>query len=516
MNDDSARRREQRYRAFFDNAPMMYVVTENRGGTPCVAECNALFLEVLGYEREEVEGRPLSDFYSPESESALYEGGGYERALDGRFIAEERHLVTRDGRVVETLLRALPEADDEGRVTGTLAMFLDITESKRAEKIRKAKEAAEAANEAKSRFLANMSHEIRTPMNAILGMSRLLLKTDLGEIEREYVEILYKAGEGMLQLIDDILDFSRIEAGRLELRPVDVDLLEVIDQLVALLEPRAAERGLELRSEIAEGLPRQIRVDSDRLRQVLLNLVGNAIKFTEKGWVAIRAGRAEGEAGHLRFEVRDTGVGIDPGVGELLFEPFTQADLSTTRRFGGTGLGLAICKRLVELMGGEIGFESRPGAGSLFYFTVAFEPARETAGPAEELAQKSSAFPSGHQRVLVVEDDPVNQLVVTRLLEKAGYQVKAVTGGFEALEILKRELYDLVFMDCQMPEIDGYEATRRIRRGEAGNAKIPIVALTAHAMKGDREKCLAAGMDDYLPKPLREGDLAEVLRRWLS
>ncbi|HEX6606074.1 MAG TPA: ATP-binding protein, partial [Chloroflexia bacterium] len=315
-----------------------------------------------------------------------------------------------------------------------------------------------------------------------------------------------------------ILDYSKIEAGRLELEALDFAPRELCEQVVALLQPQAEERGLALATDLASALPPRLRGDHERLRQVLVNLLGNAIKFTAAGQVVLRCqvvgSDARGRA-RLQFEVEDSGIGMDAATLARLFQPFTQADVSTTRRFGGPGLGLAICKRLVDLMGGSVEVESQPGRGSTFRVQLPFEvvtgpPPAAAAGPA---LPPVPARPRG--RVLVAEDNPVNQLLAVEMLKRLGCRADVVGNGKEAVEALRQLPYDAVFMDCHMPEMDGLEASRRIRTEEAGARHIPIIAFTASALKGERERCLEAGMDDYLSKPLRLVDLAAAVERWL-
>ncbi len=451
-----------------------------------------------------------------------------------------------DGSILWLQTNKLPLRDRAGKVAGVLCTYEDITERKRAEQLLlKAKDTAEAANRAKSQFLANMSHEIRTPMNGVIGVAGLLLDTTLTAEQRQYAELVRISGEALLSVINDILDFSKIEARKLTLEATDFDLGTVIKNAVAVLAIKAAEKGLALASELKPGTPRLLRGDSGRLRQILVNLLGNAVKFTQHGgvsiWVSLESVENEAEDGgsvRLRFHVTDTGIGFAQERASVLFEPFVQADGSSTRRYGGTGLGLTISKQLAELMGGRIGVESEEGKGSTFWFTAVFEkqPARQRPGIATPLpttpaegSLAATAAPRGVQppikvqtkgpaRILLAEDNGVNRAVAVAMLTKLGYQFDVVTNGAEALCALRKADYDLVLMDCGMPQMDGYEATRRIRDCRAGtrNPLIPIVALTADAMSGARDRCVAVGMNDYVARPLEVRKLEDMLEKWLG
>ncbi len=597
-----------------------------------LVRCNETYLELYPEVAHLlVPGTPYRSILEAYVRSGAHEGSGKTEAewIEWRLQAHRNPGNTAELKIGEIWLRI---SDRHTRDGGIVSLRTDVTHLKeQQEELRKAKDEAEAATRAKSEFLANMSHEIRTPMNGVLGMIGFLLDTSLDPEQREHAETVHACAGGLLEIINDILDFSKIEAGRLDLEIQPFDLRDCLDELLAMFAEQAGSKGLDLACFLDPAIPSLLLGDPGRIRQILVNLVGNALKFTKTGSVSIRGHLIEwvGGRAHLRFELRDTGIGISEAAQARLFQSFSQADGSMARRFGGTGLGLAICRQLVALMGGEIQVESQLGQGSTFTFTLQLDvdpearllsprlegtrvlwaghpcatrdlmleqlkalglvpqvclpaevatldpgsfqvlifdgegaapwgpqgpvllrlvpwnrPSRtpgelslvrpvrqrslraalETAlgfTPSSPLVEPSVEIPlhqPRHGRLLVAEDNPVNQKVAVRHLERLGFRVDVAADGLEALEACARLPYDLIFMDCQMPEMDGFEATAalRAREAESGQARVPIVALTAHAMAGERARCLDAGMDDYLTKPLQLDELVRVIQHWFQ
>jgi PAS domain S-box-containing protein len=456
---------------------------------------NPAFERISGYTRHEAIGEtPFSLLMSGKGDEPYYRSV-QDIIASGRIWQGVLTARRKDGQLYQQETTISPVRDTAGGISHFVAVKRDITDRLAAEL------AAERASRAKSEFLAAMSHEIRTPMTGVLGMADLLAGAHLPERERGYVEAIRASGRHLLSIINDILDFSRIEAGRLELEQVDFSVFFLLEQVRSLMAPQAAERGLGLEFKFETPSPPVVQGDPTRLQQVLLNLVGNALKFTQKGGVtvAVSHGPADGRMARFRFEVRDTGIGIPKEKQAELFEAFAQADRSTARRYGGSGLGLAICKRLVGAMGGQIGVESVPGVGSLFWFEVPLE-----LGDAMVAAERTAAAPVAVPplRVLVAEDVEINRDLLRDQLGRHGHELAFAQNGAEAVELAAEGRFDLVLMDVQMPVMDGIEAARWIRRLPPPAGAVPIAALTANVMEAERERCLAAGMSRVLTKPV--------------
>jgi len=486
---------------------------------------NEAFERMTGYGVEQAVGHRADELlFGPDAsaESVLE----LQQALaDDAELTHDAQLIRHDGKSVWAQCSWIPVRDHKGQVSRWLGILTDITKRHQTEQaLREAKESAEAASRAKSEFLANMSHEIRTPMNAIIGMTELALKSDLTAQQREQLQTVKNSADVLLALLNDILDLSKIEAGKLEIEEVEFNLTDVIRDTTRALSTKAGEKGLALNTDLPEEIPNTLYGDPIRLRQVLLNLMDNAIKFTQHGEVELRVCEEDrrDEEVTLHFAVRDTGIGIAEEQRQRIFESFTQADPSTTRIHGGTGLGLAISAELVQRMGGRIWLESEVGRGSTFHFTVRL---RRTSGlqsgdSAEIDSTTASAASSQGDtasrplRVLVADDHEANRALVAAILAKRGHSVVEAADGQEALDRIGTEDLDLALLDVQMPKIDGYEVAERVRETEAQQGgHLPLIALTAHAMAGDREKCLAAGMDDYLSKPLTARGLTDMVER---
>jgi PAS domain S-box-containing protein len=515
----SLRASEELQSVLFEHNPQPMWIRDQ--GTLRVLAVNVAALALYGYSRDEFLELTVTDLVPPEDAEAflrsLEQLEGESRA--GLPVVVPRRHRCKDGGVIEVELTST-DVSLGGRPC-RIASSKNVTARNRAAaELAAARDGAVEASNMKSAFLATISHELRTPMNGVLGMTELLLDSELSDDQRTLAKQVSRSGELMVELIDDILDISKIETGRLELAITDFQLRETIEQSCAPVALQAGAKGVELEIQIADDVPERARGDGRRLRQILLNLVANAVKFTAAGSVVVRVSLPPGANGdgQIRVEVADTGIGIERSILDDVFEPFTQADASTTRIYGGTGLGLTIARELVTLMSGTIGAKSEPGVGSTFWIEIPLALAHSgdgrpsgSSGPRATARRLWDRPPS----VLVAEDSPVNQIVTVRTLERCGCHVDVVSDGRQALDALAKQHYDAVLMDCEMLEMDGYNATAELRRREYGTLHTPVIAMTAHALPDDRARCLAAGMDDYVSKPIRREQLIATLRRWI-
>ena len=491
---------------------------------------NAACVELFGYGPEDVVGRNVS-MLMPAHHRENHDGylAAYKETGKARVIGIGREVTAqrKDGSEFPILLSVGEAWHNDTRFF--VGIVHDITEQKQSEeRLRVAKEAAESASRAKSDFLAVMSHEVRTPLHGILATTSLLKRAQLSDTEHRYAQTIQNSGETLLDIVDSILDLARVEAGAMEVKRARFLPRELLDSVELLWESRVQEKGLDYFTRIDPGVPSVLIGDIDRIREILNNLVNNAVKFTEEGYVAVKlsydapAENDEDRHARLRFEVSDSGVGIVPEDQARLFGRFEQGDTSLTRKHGGSGLGLAICKELAALLGGEIGVSSRPGKGSRFWFSVSCWVPKETGLPipAGRLFSSEPMMISdvvmtdvAPINVLVAEDCATNQMIIRDILEYNGHSVDIVPNGREAIDAALSGKYQLIFMDVRMPDVDGLQATTKIRQAMNGAPRVPIVALTAHAMSGDRDQCLAAGMDDYISKPFTIAQITEVIAK---
>ena len=531
--EDELRRSEARYRLMADNIRDLIWTMDLKMNLTYVSPS---MQTMYGYSPEEAKGIRFEKMLTPDSARKVLELYGVikslmaQMTLPGREFSETLVLehVRKDGSTFWGETQVSITVDGDGLIVGIQAVTRDITERKRAEALIKDKEAAEVASLAKSEFLARMSHEIRTPLNGIIGMTELCLGQNPDENLKGLLETIYGEARNLSRLISDILDLAKIESGKMLLEEATFDLAELLRTVTDGFAPRAKQQGLDFVAYLSPEIPTGLCGDAVRLRQVLVNLIGNALKFTPKGKVSVTGElvRDTGDGVVIQFSVSDTGIGIPPDRQQRIFEPFEQADGSTTREYGGTGLGVAIAREIVKMMGGRIGVVSEPGEGSTFWFTA--EMKKGWAQALRRGKESNAGLPDARvhgresrqgRRILLADDYAVNREVARRHLEAGGHCVSLACNGQEAIEAFESGDYDLIFMDIQMPVMDGIEATKRIRdleKGRGSASRIPILALTAHAVKEYIDACLHAGMDDYLIKPVFRKDLLDKVDRWID
>ncbi len=512
QNEESLRINEEKYRSIITNMNLglLEVDTEER-----IQFVNNSFMEMSGYSAEELVGRNASELFVRSENTELLESKN-ELRKRGLSDAYELAVKNKKGELKWWLISGAPRFDDKGELIGSIGIHLDITQQKALEhELIEARELAEQSARSQEMFLANMSHEIRTPLNAIMGMSRELQKTNLNNQQKSFLEAVNSAGEQLLVVINDILDISKIQAGKLHIENIGFRLRDIGERVMQVMSHKAEEKGVSLFCTTDSRVHPVLVGDPYRLNQVLLNLISNGIKFTEKGSVQVEC-KVEEDTPHdqrISFTVRDSGIGMDKEFTQRIFENFSQEDRSVARRFGGTGLGMAISKQLVTMMNGDIQVNSEKGVGTTVYFWLPFRKGSEDDIASKSMTPTDSTILKG-KKILLAEDNEMNRLVATTVLQSYGVDIDEVINGQEAVEALRNGRYELVLMDVQMPLMDGLEATRRIRN-ELKNP-IPIIALTANAIKGENEICFAAGMNDYLTKPFKEEDLVGLMAKWLG
>lgn len=517
--EEALRDSQKRFMATIDSALDCIICIDGSGH---IVEFNPAAEKCFGYTRDEVIGKEMAGLIIPPSLRDAHRKGmeQYRKTGAGPVLGKRIEItaIRKNGEEFPIEL-AIEDASNNAKGTLFVSYLRDITEQKAYENaLKESKEKAEVANQAKAGFLAMMSHEIRTPLNGVLGVLSLLSETHLSHEQNDYVKTAKESGEALLTIINDVLDFSKIEAGKLQFEESDVELQPLVASIKDLLLPQVNAKDINFQVNFAPNVPWSVICDAGRLRQILLNLTGNAVKFTQSGAVSLNVSASPTNANKnkFRFEIQDTGIGIPLERQDQIFEEFSTIDTSFTRKYGGTGLGLAITKRLVNSMGGRINFETTEGQGTTFWFEIEFETGAIPAGVYFEKEQTPPPQPVSHLRILVAEDHPTNMLITRKILENAGHTVYSASNGVEAVQMAQEYPIDVILMDGSMPEMDGMEATRRIRSLDLTCKNIPIIALTAHAMKGDRDKFIDAGMNDYLQKPVQKDKILNCIAQWAN